>query len=89
MHVDGSFHSAGLLGTVERLKIHLPDIKVANVHPIMVDNPKNPTFDVEAVGEGQYLLLIYPTPKQFVQMKNINAFIERTKDAIDDNRCGY
>lgn len=89
MHIDGSFHSAGLLGTVERLKMHLPDIKAANVHPIMVDDPKNPTFDVKDVGEGQYLLLIYPTPKRFVQMKNINAFVARTKDKIDENRCGY
>jgi len=89
MHIDGSFHSAGLLGTVERLKMHLPDLKAANVHPIMVDDPKNPTFDVKDVGEGQYLLLIYPTPKRFVQMKNISAFIERTKGKIDENRCGY
>lgn len=89
MHIDGSFHSAGLLGTVERLKMHLPDLKAANVHPIMVDDPKKPTFDAKDVGEGQYLLLIYPTPKRFVQMKNISAFIARTKDAIDDNKCGY
>ncbi|PHQ60171.1 MAG: hypothetical protein COC03_03030 [Robiginitomaculum sp.] len=89
MHIDGSFHSAGLLGTVERLKMHIPDLKAANVHPIMVDDPKNPTFNVKDVGEGQYLLLIYPTPKRFVQMKNINAFIERTKGAIDDDKCAY
>ena len=89
MHIDGSFHSAGLLGTVERLKMRIPDLKAANVHPIMVDDPKNPSFDVKDVGEGQYLLLIYPTPKRFVQMKNINAFIKRTKGKIDENRCAY
>lgn len=89
MHIDGSFHSAGLLGTVERLKMHIPDLKAANVHPIMVDDPKNPSFDAKDVGEGQYLLLIYPTPKRFIQMKNISAFIKRTKGKIDENRCGY
>ncbi len=89
MHIDGSFHSAGLLGTVERLQIHIPDIKAANVHPIIVDDPKNPSFDVKDVSEGQYLLLIYPTPKRFVQMKNISAFIARTKGKIDENRCAY
>ena len=89
MHVNGSFHSAALLGTVERLKMHNPDLKLANIHPIMVEDPENPTFDASMVGEGQYLLLIYPTPKRFVKMSNINAFIKRTKNKIDENRCGY
>ena len=89
MHIDGSFHSAGLLGTVERLKMHIPDIKAANVHPVLVKDPKHPSFSKDDVGEGQYLLLIYPTPKRFVHMKNINAFIKRTKSKIDENRCAY
>ena len=81
--------SAALLGTVERLKMRNPDLKLANVHPIIVADPENPTFDPDMVGEGQYLLLIYPTPKRFVTMSNINAFIERTKKKNDENRCGY
>ncbi len=89
MHINGSFHSAGLLGTVERLKGHNPDLKLANIHPIVVKDPENPTFDASQVGEGQYLLLIYPTPKRFVKMSNISAFIKRTKDKIDENRCAY
>ncbi|MBL4802771.1 MAG: ChaN family lipoprotein [Emcibacter sp.] len=89
MHINGSFHSAGLLGTVERLKAHNPELKLANIHPILVDDPENPSFDADLVGEGQYLLLIYPTPKRFVKMSNINAFIKRTKKKIDENRCGY
>ena len=89
MHIDGSFHSAGLLGTVERLKIRNPKITAANIHPIMVDDPENPSFDISDVGEGQFLVLIYPTPKRFVKMSNISAFIKRTKGKIDENRCAY
>jgi uncharacterized iron-regulated protein len=89
MHIDGSFHSAALLGTVERLKIYKPEVTVANVHPILVEDPENPSFDASLVGEGQYLLLMYPVPKQFVKMENISAFIKRTKSKIDENRCGY
>ncbi len=89
MHIDGSFHSAGLLGTVERLLIRNPKLTAANIHPIMVDDPKNPSFDLKDVGEGQFLLLIYPTPKRFVKMSNISAFIKRTKGKIDENRCAY
>lgn len=89
MHTNGSFHSAAMLGTVERLKMRNPDLKLANIHPIMIDDPKNPSFDASLVGEGQYLLLIYPIPKRFVKMSNINAFIKRTKDKIDDRNCKY
>jgi len=89
MHINGSFHSAGMLGTPERLAMRIPGIKMANVHPVVVSDPANPTFDAKDVGEGQYLLLIYPVPKRFVQMKNINAFIKRTKDKIDENKCAY
>ncbi len=89
MHIDGSFHSAGLLGTVERLLIRNPKLTAANIHPILVEDPENPSFDLSDVGEGQYLVLLYPTPKQFVKMENINAFIKRTKDKIDENRCAY
>jgi len=89
MHINGSFHSAGMLGTPERLAIHMPGVTMANLHPIIVDDPNNPSFDASSVGEGQYLLLIYPMPKRFVQMKNINAFIKRTKDKIDENKCAY
>lgn len=89
MHINGSFHSAALLGTVERLIMRSPGLKAANIHPILVDDPENPTFDASLVGEGQYLLLLYPTPKRFVKMANVSAFIKRTKDKIDENRCGY
>ncbi len=89
LHVNGSFHSAGLLGTPERLAMHLPGLRIANLHPILVDDPKNPSFSAGDVGEGQYLVLLYPVPKRFVQMKNINAFIARTKDEIDKDKCAY
>lgn len=89
MHINGSFHSAALLGTVERLKSLAPDLKLANIHPIIVDDPENPAFDADMVGEGQYIVLIYPTPKRFIKMSNVNAFVKRTKDKIDENRCGY
>ncbi len=89
MHINGSFHSAALLGTVERLKIRNPKLKLANIHPILVKDAKNPEFDASLVGEGQYLLLIQSTPKRFVQMKNISAFVKRTKKSIDKNRCSF
>ena len=89
MHINGSFHSAALLGTVERLLLRMPDLKVANIHPVLVEDGDAPSFAADMVGEGQYLLLIQPTPKRFVKMENINAFVAKTRQAIDENRCAY
>ena len=89
MHINGSFHSASLLGTPERLAMHKPGLSMANVHPVLVKDPDNPAFDADLVGEGIYLLLIQPVPKRFVQMKNINAFVAKTREAIDKNKCAY
>ncbi len=89
MHVNGSFHSAGLLGTPARLEMRVPGVKMANVHPVMVDDPARPSFQASDLAEGEYLLLISPTPKRFVQMKNINAFMARTRGEIDKDKCSY
>ncbi len=88
-HINGSFHSAGLLGTPERLLKRNPDLKLANIHPILVKDPENPSISANDLREGQFLLLLYPVPKRFVKMEKINDFIKRTKDKIDENRCAY
>lgn len=89
VHLNGSFHSVALEGTPARLKMRNPELSMANLHPILVDDPDNPAFDADLVGEGQYLLLIQAMPKRFVQMKNINAFVAKTRAAIDKNKCAY
>ncbi len=89
MHVNGHFHSEGLLGTVTRLKMRMPNLTVANVGPILQDDPEHPAFTTQDLKAGQYIMLLYPVPKRFVQMKNINAFIKRTRSKIDENRCAY
>jgi len=88
-HITGSFHSASMLGTPERVLIRSPDLKLANVHPVLVKDPKHISFSVDDAKAGQYLLLLYPVPKRFVQMKNINAFIKRTQDRLDEDTCAY
>lgn len=89
MHINGNFHSAGFLGTIERLKMRMPDLRIANVHPIEVDDPDAPAFDADQVGDGQYLALIHSQPKRFVKMENINAFVAKTREKIDKNACAY
>jgi len=89
MSINGDFHSAAQLGTVERLKMLDPALTTGNIAPLLVDDPEHPSFDAAKVKDGDYLLLLYPTPKRFVKMANVTAFIKRTKGKINENRCAY
>jgi uncharacterized iron-regulated protein len=66
VHLNGSFHSAGFLGTAERVMWDRPDLEVAVVHPIEVADPNNPEIPEDLRGEGTLLLLIQPEPKSYV-----------------------
>ena len=44
LHLNGHFHSASHLGTVERLKIRMPDLKIAVINPIDVEDNNAPAW---------------------------------------------
>ncbi len=87
VHLNGSFHSAGFLATVERLKMRMPELKIAVVHPILVDDVDIPSFTQADLGEGTFLALLQPVPEDFIQPENMNAFIQETMKTIRSNRC--
>lgn len=89
VHTNGAFHSAGFLGTPERVLIHLPNVELANVHTLSVEDPEAPSFTEADLKEGQYLLLVQAAPKRFRGMAEIDAFVKRTQDAIAEKRCTY
>jgi len=62
VHLNGHFHSASALGTVERVQLRRQS-KIAVIQPVLVDEPKAPSFTFEDVSTGDYLLLIYPLPE--------------------------
>jgi len=59
VHLNGHFHSASGLGTVERLKLRNHH-KIAVIQPIMVLDPTTPYFTNKDIVTGDYLLLIHP-----------------------------
>ncbi|MBT6961563.1 MAG: ChaN family lipoprotein, partial [Rhodospirillaceae bacterium] len=65
VHLNGSFHSAGFLGTAERVQWGRPDLNIAVVHPIEVADPARPEIPDDKRGEGTLLLLIQPEPKSY------------------------
>ncbi|WP_258872766.1 ChaN family lipoprotein [Thalassotalea euphylliae] len=69
VHLNGHFHSASGLGTVERLK-RLRNDKLAVIQPVLVNNPEQPTFSEQDMETGDYLLLIYPLSKEVITDEN-------------------
>lgn len=89
MHIDGHFHSAAYLGTVERLKLRMPHLKIAVLQPIMVTDISNPSFTNADLNEGAYLALMHPTPKMFVKRDNMMAFMRETGSKMANRKCEY
>ena len=75
VHLNGSFHSAGFLGTAERVQWDRPDLKIAVIHQIEVDDPAHPSIPDYKHGEGTFLLLIAPTPKAYASDEEERAAI--------------
>jgi len=75
VHLNGSFHSAAFLGTAERVQWDRPDLKIAVVHPIEVDDPANPVIPEDARDEGTLLLLIQPMPEAYISDEEERAAI--------------
>jgi len=70
VHLNGSFHSAAFLGTAERVKWRRPDLEVAVVHPIELDDMTSPSFSDDDRDEGTFLLLIAATPDAYASPEN-------------------
>lgn len=80
VHLNGSFHSAAFLGTAERVKWNRPNLQIAVVHPIEVEDANAPSVPEDKLGEGTYLLLIAPAPDAYVSDdEEIAAIMEQMK----------
>jgi len=87
MHITGSFHSEGFLGTVERLQMRRPDLRIAVVSPVLVDDPDAPAFDRVELGAGTILALLHPTPPDWVDQERMMDFMRSTAGAIRRSAC--
>jgi uncharacterized iron-regulated protein len=89
LHLNGSFHSAGFLGTVERLLLRDPALKIAVVQPVEAEEPQAPSFAAAAVAEGTALLLVYPNPQDFVDGEDQSDWVRRMLARRKANPCKY
>jgi uncharacterized iron-regulated protein len=89
LHLTGSFHAEGFLGTVERLRALDPTLKVAVIEPVEVEDPRAPAFASDRLRDGTVLQLVYPNPDSFEEGEDANASTKNMAHAHHVNRCKY
>ena len=89
VHLDGHFHSESHLGTVERLKIRMPELKVAVINPVEVADNDAPAWTEEDRTSGDYLLLVQELPDAFVKEENELEFQRELMGKRSGNNCEY
>jgi uncharacterized iron-regulated protein len=89
LHLTGSFHSEAFLGTVERLRVLDPKLKVAVIEPVEVEDPRVPAFGPDSLRDGTVLQLIYPNPDSFAEGEDSSASTKNMAHAHHVNHCKY
>jgi uncharacterized iron-regulated protein len=89
LHLDGNFHSAGFLGTVERLLLRDPQLKIAVIDPVEVTDPRAPAFDAERLRDGTVLQLIYPNPESFAAGEDQTEWVKKIMARRKASPCKY
>jgi len=88
-HLSGAFHNAGFLGTVERLGLLNPDLRLAVVHPVVVDDPWRPSITTSSLSEGTFLLLLRSLPKNYSDEDEMRAASRAQIEFRSENRCEF
>jgi uncharacterized iron-regulated protein len=66
VHVTGAFHAEGALGTVERLKLRAPNLKVAVVVPAEAEHPEAPSVAPADSNGADFVFLLRGSPKEYI-----------------------
>jgi uncharacterized iron-regulated protein len=89
LHVTGSFHAESFLGTVERLRLRDPSLKIAVIDPVAVSDPRVPAFAPAELTAGTVLQLIYPIPEDYLEGEDTSAMMAHMTHEREAHRCKY
>jgi uncharacterized iron-regulated protein len=89
LHLTGNFHAEGFLGTVTRLQLRDPKLKIAVIDPVEVTHPQAPDFDAGSLADATALQLLYPSPEEFVEGEDQSEFIRSVIAKRKANPCKY
>ena len=66
VHLTGAFHAEGALGTVERLKLRAPNLKIAVVVPVEAETPDMPSIKADDAKGANFVFLLRGSPNDYV-----------------------
>jgi len=75
IHLNGSFHSDGRLGTVAVLEQIKPQFLTKVISPLMVEDPQVPKASDEETTQGDYLYLVRALPERYLDKDKEDAAI--------------
>lgn len=87
VQIDGAFHSEGFLGTVERLKLRLPNLKIAVVNPEFADDPAHPKVTPKEAKGGTFVLLLRDLPEFYANETEMKDAVKRQLEQRERNAC--
>jgi uncharacterized iron-regulated protein len=87
VHLTGAFHVEGSLGTVERLKLRAPNLKIAVVAPVEVEHPEIPSANGMDPRVGNFVLLLRSLPKSYVSDAEMNAAAAESQMGFALRKC--
>ena len=87
IHINGAFHSDSFLGTVERLKARLPNLKIAVVNPIEPEDMGHPALTVADAKTGTFVLMLRPQPEPYATDDEMKAAVAKQMAARAKTRC--
>jgi uncharacterized iron-regulated protein len=87
VHLTGHFHSDAFLGTVERLKSRMPNLKIAVVSPVESGDEAQPKITPADLKSGTILLVIRPLPAPYATNEEMRAAIKKQMAQRRDNKC--
>jgi uncharacterized iron-regulated protein len=89
LHLNGAFHSAGFLGTVERLKLRVPGVKVAVIDPVEIDDAQHSSFDAQTLTAGTALQLVAAQPPSFAPGEDQSDWVRTIMAQRQAKPCKY
>jgi len=89
LHLDGNFHSASHLGTVERLKMRMSRLKIAVINPIAAEDNNKPALSDQETATGDYILLVRQVPEMFVNEDRELEYQRKIIRKRMGNKCIY
>ena len=89
VHINGSFHSADFLGTVERLTMRATGLKVAVVNPEFADDPNSLEVTPQVAKAGTFTLLMRQLPDFYATDEEMSAAVKKQIEARNRNTCEF